>query len=75
MVPELFRQIECSDGVKTKLSELGPPIAGQGHGGEPEDERENFYPCPTCGQLVDMRDLRQIIWHERPGHKPLDLGP
>ncbi|WP_095082011.1 hypothetical protein [Mesorhizobium sophorae] len=59
----------------TKLSEPGPPIPGKRHNGEPEDEPEYFYPCPICGQLVDMRDLRQIMWHARPGHKPLDIGP
>jgi hypothetical protein len=55
----------------TKLSDLGPHIPGKQHGGEPADERENFYTCPICGQQVDMRDLRQVIWHERPKHKPL----
>ena len=29
--------------------------------------------CPVCGQLVDMRDLRQVIWHDRPKHKPLEM--
>ncbi|TPN57330.1 MULTISPECIES: hypothetical protein [unclassified Mesorhizobium] len=60
----------------TKLSDLGPPIPGKQHGGEPADENDNFYTCPTCGQQVDMRDLRdlrQVIWHERPKHKPLFL--
>lgn len=57
----------------TKLSDLGPPIPGKQHGGEPADENDNFYTCPTCGQQVDMRDLRQVIWHERPKHKPLLL--
>jgi hypothetical protein len=55
----------------TKLSDLGPPIPGKLHGGEPADEMDNFYTCPICGQQVDMRDLRQVIWHERPKHKPL----
>ncbi|MER8413931.1 hypothetical protein [Mesorhizobium sp. M1342] len=55
----------------TRLNDLGPPIPGKPHGGEPADELDNFYTCPTCGQLVDMRDLRQVIWHERPKHKPL----
>ncbi|RVA11635.1 hypothetical protein EN932_15255 [Mesorhizobium sp. M7A.F.Ca.US.002.01.1.1] len=55
----------------TKLSDLGPSIPGKQHGGEPADEDHNFYTCPTCGQQVDMRDLRQVIWHERPKHKPL----
>jgi hypothetical protein len=22
--------------------------------------------------MVDQRDLRQVLWHEEPGHKPLD---
>ncbi|WP_276325611.1 hypothetical protein [Mesorhizobium ciceri] len=35
------------------------------------DEDDNFYTCPICGQQVDMRDLRQVIWHERPKHRPL----
>ena len=54
-----------------KLSDLGPPISGKLHGGESSDEMDNFYTCPICGQQVDMRDLRQVIWHERPKHKPL----
>ncbi|WP_095203444.1 hypothetical protein [Mesorhizobium carmichaelinearum] len=54
----------------TKLPDFAP-IPGERHDGNPTDERENFYTCPTCGQLVDMRDLRQVIWHERPMHKPL----
>lgn len=55
----------------TKLSHLGPPSPGKLHGGEPADEDDNFYTCPICGQQVDMRDLRQVIWHERPKHRPL----
>jgi hypothetical protein len=37
------------------------------------DERDHFYNCPSCGQMVDMRDLRQVIWHEETKHKPLLL--
>jgi len=55
----------------TKLSDLEPPIPGKRHGTESAREEDNFYPCPICGQQVDMRDLRQVIWHERPKHKPL----
>lgn len=58
----------------TDLNELGPPIPGQRQSGKPGHEREYFYPCPICGQSVDMRDLRPIMWHSRPGHKPFDLG-
>ncbi|UCI22648.1 hypothetical protein FJ970_32475 (plasmid) [Mesorhizobium sp. B2-1-8] len=55
----------------TKLSDPGPSIPGKRHEGEPDDEDENFYICKVCGQPVDMRDLRQVIWHEQPRHKPL----
>ena len=56
----------------TKLSDLGPPIPGKRHGVEPEQEEDNFYACPYCGQMVDQRDLRQVMWHEGPGHEPLE---
>ncbi|MER9654381.1 hypothetical protein NKJ26_12810 [Mesorhizobium sp. M0152] len=58
----------------TKLSDLGPPIHGKLHGGEPaNDGVDHFYTCAVCGQRVDMRDLRQVTWHELPGHEPLEL--
>ncbi|TIN90807.1 MAG: hypothetical protein E5Y02_06515 [Mesorhizobium sp.] len=57
----------------TKLSDLGPPIPGERHDRDYADEHDNCYICPTCGQQVDMGDLRQVIWHERPKHKPLLL--
>ncbi len=46
-------------------------IKGHREGGDPEDERENFYICQTCGQPVDMRDLYQVMHHEQPVHKPI----
>ncbi|WP_027145334.1 hypothetical protein [Mesorhizobium sp. WSM3626] len=54
----------------TKLSDLGPPIEGKPHEGEPDAER--FYLCKICGQAVDMCDLRQVMWHEQPSHEPLE---
>ena len=46
-------------------------IIGRRQGGEPEDERDHFYACPACGQMVDMRDLGQVFHHEVKGHRPL----
>lgn len=40
---------------------------------EPEDEAEHFYVCAACDQAVDRRDLGQVIHHETPGHKPIEL--
>ncbi|TIN82662.1 MAG: hypothetical protein E5X97_29315 [Mesorhizobium sp.] len=56
----------------TKLSDLGPPIVGTRQGGEPPSPSDHFYECRVCGQSVDRRDLRQIIWHERPEHERLE---
>ncbi|TPI39397.1 hypothetical protein FJW07_14195 [Mesorhizobium sp. B3-1-9] len=47
---------------------LGPPIRGKPAGSDIGDERRHFYACPTCGMPVDMRDLRQVMLHETPGH-------
>ncbi|RUW79635.1 hypothetical protein EOA28_07510 [Mesorhizobium sp. M2A.F.Ca.ET.067.02.1.1] len=57
----------------TKLSDLGPPIIGKRHGGEPPSINDHFYACRRCRQIVDRRDLRQVMWHEKPQHEPLDL--
>jgi hypothetical protein len=56
----------------TKLSDLGPAIPGKQHGGDPVDERDNFMTCPICGQRLDMRDFRQVAWHDQRGHRPLE---
>lgn len=58
----------------TKLSDLGPPSRGEFRGAK-EDGNEKFYSCATCGQKVDMRDFRQVMWHERPSHDPLEPEP
>ena len=39
--------------------------------GDHLEETRHFYPCPTCGQPVDKRDLAAVFHHEEPGHKPL----
>jgi len=57
----------------TKLSDLGPPNLGRPHGSEPAAEVHHFYVCPNCGQLIDRRDLRQVIWHQNPQHERLEF--
>ncbi|SJM33268.1 hypothetical protein [Mesorhizobium delmotii] len=57
----------------TNLSQLGPPITGKLHSEEVEHESDHFYLCPTGDQVVDDRDLRRVIWHDQPGHEPLEL--
>jgi len=47
--------------VKGANGELGPA----------ENEMDNYYRCPSCGQSVDMRLLWQVFHHEEPDHKPI----
>jgi hypothetical protein len=35
----------------------------------PLEERQHFYWCSKCGQLVDKRELRDVIFHVI-DHKP-----
>jgi ssDNA-binding Zn-finger/Zn-ribbon topoisomerase 1 len=35
----------------------------------PSNEKEHFFECPECGQFVDKRELRNVIFHVT-GHKP-----
>jgi uncharacterized C2H2 Zn-finger protein len=34
-----------------------------------ESEKEHFYQCSRCGQFVDRRELRDVIFHVT-DHKP-----
>jgi hypothetical protein len=43
---------------------VGAPVAN-------DHVTEHLYACRTCGQMVDMRDLSQVLRHEKLGHKPL----
>ena len=48
-------------------------IIGQWLGGEPANPLDHFYRCEACGQMVDRRDLGQVLHHEKPDHKPLPV--
>lgn len=58
----------------TKVSELGPLIPGKLHDGQVVREEDHFYSCPSCGQKVDKRDLRQCLLARRAG-EPLEPEP
>ncbi|AZO19870.1 MAG: hypothetical protein E5W38_01695 [Mesorhizobium sp.] len=57
----------------TKLSDQGPMITGRRNGGPLENEADYFYLSPICGQPVDMQDLSQVMWHDRPVHYRLEI--
>ena len=55
-----------------KMDNVAVGIKGHRVGGDPENEEDNFYTCPKCGQAVDMRDLGLVFHHETPDHTPID---
>jgi len=44
---------------------------GKIEGPEPEDQREHFYRCKRCGQMVDKRLLGDVLHHEQALHAPI----
>jgi hypothetical protein len=50
-----------------ELREIAPGVF---EGVEPLDEAEHFYVCARCGEVVDMRQLADVFYHDHPGHEP-----
>ena len=34
---------------------------------------DHFYTCAACGQMVDRRQLGDVLWHEEAKHEPIPL--
>jgi hypothetical protein len=34
-----------------------------------ESEKQHFYKCARCGEMIDMRQLDDVVFHET-DHKP-----
>jgi hypothetical protein len=54
------------DETLKKLDKVSP-TAMEVDCGETGEER-HFFTCRLCGQMFDMRSLRQSAHHNRPGH-------
>jgi hypothetical protein len=35
-----------------------------------EAEKKHFYRCEECGEMVDMRQLDDVLFHENHVHRP-----
>jgi hypothetical protein len=35
-----------------------------------ESEKRHFYKCKQCGEMVDMRQLDDVLFHEDHVHRP-----
>ena len=35
-----------------------------------ESEQKHFYQCTRCGEMVDMRQLDDVLFHEKHVHRP-----
>lgn len=63
----LLRKRNAQESMTHQPAGIEKEAEGRRIGGEPEDEAENFYDCPTCGAKIDKRDLAQVFRHEAHG--------
>jgi hypothetical protein len=57
----------------TRRAKIMPPPENPGRpdGWTPTSEADHFEKCPTCGHLIDCRDLAEVMEHEGPAfHLP-----
>jgi hypothetical protein len=57
--------------LKCRSTTPAAGIVGEAVDGELEDEREHVTECPTCGQLIDLRDFGQVLHHHDRDHRPI----
>lgn len=50
----------------TRRAKATPPPTMPGRCGAQVDEREHFLECPTCGHMIDVRDLAEVLEHAGP---------
>jgi predicted RNA-binding Zn-ribbon protein involved in translation (DUF1610 family) len=62
------RVIEFDDRQSETVSS-GPRMTADEYEKLPPEEQEHVYRCPECGQFVDKRELRDVIFHAT-DHKP-----
>ena len=54
-------------------TETRPPVAAARRGPPALRQCCDNYVCPVCSQVVELTDFRQVVWHQRPGHQPMDM--
>jgi hypothetical protein len=51
---------------------LPPEKMGRPQGWTPTSEADHFIRCPTCGHMIDMRDLAEVLEHEGEHQAPIE---
>jgi hypothetical protein len=47
-----------------------PKNPGRPEGWTPTNEADHYIECPTCGHMIDCRDLAEVLEHEGPHQAP-----
>jgi hypothetical protein len=47
-----------------------PKSPGKPDGWTPASEADHFEKCPTCGHMIDCRDLAEVMQHVGPHQAP-----
>jgi hypothetical protein len=50
--------------VRRAKATTPPKSPGRPDGWTPTSEADHFEKCPTCGHLIDCRDLAEVLEHE-----------
>jgi hypothetical protein len=51
--------------------DLGSPVGASRHTPPALRQCCDSYVCPVCEQVVELTDFRQVVWHQRPDHRPM----
>jgi hypothetical protein len=57
-------------GSGSQIADLGASVSGSRNA----PGAMHFFPCGMCGQLIDARQLGEVIYHETPDHEPLAIN-
>lgn len=59
-------------GQNMRRAKIAPPPKNPGRpeGWKPDGEADHFLECPTCGHMIDMRDLAEVLEHAGPHQAP-----
>ena len=54
-----------------RAASMAVRIQGRALDAQSDKDGGHFYTCPMCSQLVDRRQLGEVLHHEIHGHKPI----
>ena len=73
-ISAVWRQAATKHETKLLFQSLSQNMTFAEYEKLPPEEKEHFFQCPKCGEFVDKRELRDVIFHVT-RHKPKPENP